>query len=210
MDNEASAELKAACIKYNLDYQLVPPHIHRRNAAERAIQVFKNHLLAILATADPNFPISEWDRLVDQAVLTLNLLRNSRVNSKLSSYAYLFGNFDFNATPLAPPGTRIILHLKPEKRPSWGFHGEDGWYIGPSLNHYRCVKCFIPQTGREKDADTVEFFRIAFPSRLKLQILVFVKLIPILLNFSVSVSLPIHLCSMEMKLRMHCLKLPRS
>ena len=163
MDNEASAELKAACIKYNLDYQLVPPHIHRRNAAERAIQVFKNHLLAILATADPNFPISEWDRLVDQAVLTLNLLRNSRVNSKLSSYAYLFGNFDFNATPLAPPGTRIILHLKPEKRPSWGFHGEDGWYIGPSLKHYRCVKCFIPQTGREKDADTVEFFPHSIP-----------------------------------------------
>ncbi len=165
MDNEASAELKAACIKYDLAYQLVPPHIHRRNAAERAIQCFKNHLLAILATADPNFPISEWDRLIEQAVLTINLLRNSRVNSKLSAYAYLFGNFDFNATPLAPPGTRILLHLKPDQRPSWGFHGEDGWYIGPSLEHYRCVKCFIPQTGREKDADTVEFFphKIPFP-----------------------------------------------
>ena len=165
MDNEASAELKAACIKYDLAYQLVPPHIHRRNAAERAIQCFKNHLLAILAAADPNFPISEWDRLVRQAVLTINLLRNSRVNCKLSAYAYLFGNFDFNATPLAPPGTRILLHLKPDKRPSWGFHGEDGWYIGPSLEHYRCVKCFMPATGREKDADTVEFFphKIAFP-----------------------------------------------
>ena len=137
MDNEASAELKAACIKYDLAYQLVPPHIHRRNAAERAIQCFNNYLLAIIAAADPNFPILEWDRLVGQAVLTLNILRNSRVNSKLSAYAYLFGNFDFNATPLAPPGTRILLRdLKPDKRPSWGFHGDDGWYIGPSLEHY--------------------------------------------------------------------------
>ena len=165
MDNEASAELKAACDKYDLAYQLVPPHVHRRNTAERAIQCFKNHLLAIIAAADPNFPISEWDRLVGQAVLTLNILRNSRVNCKLSAHAYLFGNFDFNATPLAPPGTRILLHLKPDKRPSWGFHGEDGWYIGPSLEHYRCVKCFMPATAREKDADTVEFFphKISFP-----------------------------------------------
>ena len=158
MDNEASVELKTACEKYNLDYQLVPPHIHRRNAAERAIQVFKNHILAILEAADPNFPISEWDRLLSQAVLTINLLRNSRVNTKLSAHSYLFGNFDFNATPLAPPGTRILLHLKPDKRPSWGFHGEDGWYIGPSPEHYRCVKCFMTATAREKDADTVEFF----------------------------------------------------
>ena len=37
LDNEASADLKAACYKNDLEYQLVPPHIHRRNAAERAI-----------------------------------------------------------------------------------------------------------------------------------------------------------------------------
>jgi hypothetical protein len=165
MDNEASAELKAACDKYDLAYQLVPPHCHRRNAAERAIQCFKNHFLAIIAAADPNFPIAEWDRLVYQAVLTLNLMRNSRVNTKLSAYAYLFGNFDFNTTPLAPPGTRILLHLKPDQQPSWGFHGEDGWYIGPSMEHYRCVKCYMPATAKEKNADTVEFFphKIAIP-----------------------------------------------
>ena len=57
MDNEASNDLKQACKKYNLAYQLVPPHMHRRNAAERAIQSFKNHFLALLATCDPNFPV---------------------------------------------------------------------------------------------------------------------------------------------------------
>jgi hypothetical protein len=110
LDNEASSELKNAMIKYKVNYQLAPPHIHRQNAAERAIQTFKNHFLAGLATADPAYPVAEWDRLLPQAVLTLNLLRNSRVNPKLSAYAYLFGNFNFNKTPLAPPGTKVIVH----------------------------------------------------------------------------------------------------
>jgi hypothetical protein len=37
LDDEASADLKKGLKKYNLQYQLVPPHLHRRNAAERAI-----------------------------------------------------------------------------------------------------------------------------------------------------------------------------
>jgi hypothetical protein len=55
LDNEASADLKKGLKKYKLEYQLVPPHIHRRNAAERAmIRTFKNHFLACLATCDPD------------------------------------------------------------------------------------------------------------------------------------------------------------
>jgi hypothetical protein len=163
MDNEASNELKQALAKNDLAYQLVPPHLHRRNAAERAIRTFKSHLLACLATCDPDFPISEWDRLLFQVELTLNLLRSSRVNPRLSAYAYLHGNFDFNKTPLAPFGTRVIVHLKPDQRPSWAYHGEEGWYVGPSMEHYRCVKCYIPATGRVRDVDTLEFFPKQFP-----------------------------------------------
>jgi hypothetical protein len=166
LDNEASNELKNAMIKNKLSYQLAPPHIHRRNAAERAIRTFKNHLLAGLASADPNYPVAHWDRLLHQAVLTLNILRNSRVNPKLSAYAYLYGNFDFNRTPLAPPGTKVVVHLKANNRASWEYHGEEGWYVGPSMEHYRCVKCFLPATNRVRDADTVKFFphQIPFPS----------------------------------------------
>jgi hypothetical protein len=61
LDNEASHDLKKTLKKYHLEYQLVPPHLHRRNAAERAICTYKKHLLACLATCDPNFPASEWD-----------------------------------------------------------------------------------------------------------------------------------------------------
>ena len=81
-------------------------------------------------------------------------MRTSRVNPKLSSYAYLFGNFDFNKTPLALLGTRILIHAKPNKRDSRSFHGEDGWYIGPAMDHYRCITCYIPSTFKTKFTDT--------------------------------------------------------
>ncbi len=45
-----------------------------------------------LAAIDPNFPVREWDRLLPQIEITLNLLRTSRSNPKLSAYAYMNGN----------------------------------------------------------------------------------------------------------------------
>lgn len=157
LDNGTSHELQAAMTKYKTKFQLVPPHAHRGNIAERAIQTFKTHFKAGLASVHPDFPVSEWDRLLDQAFLTLNLLRGSRSNPQLSAYAYLFGNFDFNRTPLAPPGTKAVIHSNPEQRASWDPHGKVGWYIGPSPNHYRCMKCFFPQTCTEIDTDTLVF-----------------------------------------------------
>jgi hypothetical protein len=79
-------------------------------------------------------------------------LHSSRVNPNLSAYAYLNGNFDFNKTPLAPPGTKLVVHLKPDQQASWAYHGKEGWYVGPAMEHYRCVKCYIPTPGRERDA----------------------------------------------------------
>ena len=113
----------------------MPPHIHRRNSAERAIQTFGNHFIAGLASTDSNFPLSNWCRLLPQAELTLNLLRPSRLNPKLSTYAQLEGAFDFTRTPLAPPGTRVIVREKPTQRRTWALHGIDGWYICPAMDH---------------------------------------------------------------------------
>jgi hypothetical protein len=165
LDNEAFADLKKGLKKHGLDYQVVPPHVHRRNAAERATRTFKSHLLAVLATCDPDFPVAEWDRLLFQAELTLNLLRSSRVNPRLSAHACLFGNFDFNKTPLAPPGTKVVVHLKPDQRASCACHGEEGWHVGPSMEHHRCVKCYLPTSSRERDVDALQFCpqKIPFP-----------------------------------------------
>jgi hypothetical protein len=154
LDNECSSAFKDTLRQHDITFELVPPHQHRRNAAERAIRTFKNHFLAGLATCHPDFPIREWDRLLQQAELTINLLRNSRLNPKLSAWAFLFGNHDFNKCPLLPPGTKVILHAKPGHRASWAFHGEQGWYTGPAIDHYRCLTCYVPKTHKSRITDT--------------------------------------------------------
>ena len=116
MDNKCSIDLKEAMKKYEIDFQLDPPHMHRQNTAERAIRTCKNHFISELSTTDPDLPIREWDRILSQCVITLNLLRNSRVNPALSAYAYLLGTYDLNKSPMAPPGTRVILYEKTGKR----------------------------------------------------------------------------------------------
>ena len=69
----------------------------------------------------------------------------------------LYGNFDFNATPLAPPGTKLVIHEKPQQQKSWSPHGVDAWYIGPAIEHYRFVKAYVPEFFSERIADTVNF-----------------------------------------------------
>ena len=70
LDNEISAELKAAVKEYNFTFKLTPPHMYRRNAAERAIRTYKNQLMAGLASCHPDFPMIEWDRPIPQANIT--------------------------------------------------------------------------------------------------------------------------------------------
>ena len=77
LDKEISSEFVDALDQDNIAHQQVAPGMHHVNAAERAIQVSKNHLLSGLALCHKDFPIREWDRLVPQAELTLNLLQNS-------------------------------------------------------------------------------------------------------------------------------------
>ena len=158
LDNEISNEFKTALHKKDIKFQLVPPHIHRRNSAERAFQSFKNHFSAGLASCNDKFPLREWNRLIPQVQITLNLLHNARANPKLSAYAYVFGNYDFNKCPLAPPGTHVVVHSKLNNRATWGFHGKQGWTIGPALEHYRCIKCYISATRAEVNCDTLALF----------------------------------------------------
>ena len=45
------------------------------------------------------------------------------MNRKLSGYAQLHGELNYNATPLAPTGTQIIVHDKPSIREIWEING---------------------------------------------------------------------------------------
>jgi len=146
-----------------VDFQLVPPHVHHRNATDHAIQMFKNHFIASLCSTNKNFPLHLWDHLLPQAELTLNLLCSSHLNPHLSAWAQLHGPFDFNHTPIAPPGTRIIIHEKPSICNSWALHGINGWYLGPAMDSYQCYMVWANETQSQCITDTVAWFPSKIP-----------------------------------------------
>ena len=106
LDNQCPKVLQKFMIDKDERFQLVPPHLHRRNLAEHAIQTFKNHFIAGLASVNKKFPVRIWCRLIPHCLLTLNLLCPSKINPKLSAYAQIHRAFNFNRTQLAPPGTK--------------------------------------------------------------------------------------------------------
>ena len=60
MDNQATKHIERFLTKNNCRLQIVEPHNHCVNAAERTIQMFKVAFIAALATTDSNFSNSEW------------------------------------------------------------------------------------------------------------------------------------------------------
>ena len=94
LDNECSENFKKCIRKNNMTHELVPPDCHRRNMAERVIQTFKNHFVAILSGVDDRFPLSLWCYLVRPAGLTVNLLRQNNVAPKILAYAHVHGQHD--------------------------------------------------------------------------------------------------------------------
>ena len=102
-----------------------PPN-HRVNAAERAILTFKNHFISGLSTTDSEWPLQLWDHMGEQAQTTLSILRQSRINPAILAYEQLHGKkYDWNAHPMAPPGTRAVIYSNAVTRTSWGPRGLD-------------------------------------------------------------------------------------
>jgi hypothetical protein len=155
LDNEASEALQQFFRDENVDYQLVPPHVHRQNSAERACRTYKNHFIAGLCTTPPDIPMHLWCRLVPQSLITLNLMRKSRINPNISAWEQLHGPFNYDRTPLAPPGIKVLIHEKPSVRETWAPHAVDGYYLAPAMQHYRCFRVYVTETRSERIADTL-------------------------------------------------------
>ena len=151
-DNECSKILTKYCATRSptVTITFVPPDIHRANPAERSIRTAKNHITAALCNVDPNFPIEAWDCILEQAELTLNLMRSSAFTPNCSAWQAVRGPYIFAATPIAVPGTRVLAFNGPDKRASWAAHGIEGFYVGPALDHYRCYTVYIPSTRRTR------------------------------------------------------------
>ena len=172
LDNECSHALQEFFHDEAIKLQKAPAGARRRSSAERAIRTFKSHFIAGPRTAHSSFPLYLWDKLLTQAELTLSLLRGSRVNPKLSAWEQMRGIFDYNATPLGPPGTRALVRDKPHQRGAWAPRGQDARCIGPALDHCRCCQAWARDSRDERVADALtwlpETVAVPTPSSLGL------------------------------------------
>ena len=157
LDNETSKEVEVFITSQRAQYQYTPPDIHRTNPAERAIQTYKACAKSTFASLPKTFPIAYWCRLIPQIDLSVNIVRPCRQNPFLSAWTALEGEFHFDATPLAPPGTEMLLHERSSRRASWAYNAKKAWYIGPCLHHYRNVRAIMKDTGAERIGDTFRF-----------------------------------------------------
>ena len=165
LDNETSQEVEKFIRQQCATFQYTPPDMHRTNPAERAIQTYKACAKSILANLPSTFPLGYWCRLIPHIDISVNIMRPCRQNPLLSAWAALEGEFHFDATPLAPPGTEMLLHERASRRASWGFNAKKAWYIGPCLHHYRNVQAIMKETGATRITDTyrLQHHTIAIP-----------------------------------------------
>ena len=75
MDNEASTDIEHFIATQNAGLQYVSLDNHCTNAAEQAIQIWKNHFISDLASLPKDFPIIYWCQLIDQANNMLNSMQ---------------------------------------------------------------------------------------------------------------------------------------
>ena len=138
---ETSTKLENFLNEKDITPQYVPPGTHRANKAERAIRTARNHLISTLSSAYASFPMDLWDEVVPQAEITLNHLHASTVDPSQSAYRCMFKiDYDFQAHPLAPFGTLVLVHDKPAHRRPWDLHVENKGSIWS-------LHCFITTAG---------------------------------------------------------------
>ena len=75
MDNKVSEDLKQYFEDSDIQFQLVPPHMHWINDSKRAVRTFKKHFIAALCTVGPRFPLYLLGQLLPQVTMTLIMLR---------------------------------------------------------------------------------------------------------------------------------------
>ena len=157
LNNEARRAYLDAIEERKIEWELVSPHNHRRNIAEKAIQSAKGHIIANIIGCDEHFPMREWHKLLPQIEMTLNMLRASNVRPTISAHTYMYGIHDYNRTPLAPLGCATQCFVGPTQRLTFGAHSMDSWYIGTSTEHYRCQRVLMKETRAVRITDTIMF-----------------------------------------------------
>ena len=119
---------------------------------------YKAHFISTLATVDPNCPMQLWDAILAQTTGTLNLLRTSRRNTKISAYEELNGKFSYNKTPLIPVGTKALVYNDPSDKTSFEARALEAFVVSWAMLHYRYLIVWLPGTKGFQISDTYKLY----------------------------------------------------
>jgi hypothetical protein len=87
----------------------------------------------------------------------LNMMRPCCLNPLLSMHKALEGTFSFDATLMAPLGTEVLVHQKPSRHKTWGYHAAKAWYLSHAASHYNCICIIMKETGGERVTDMFRY-----------------------------------------------------
>ena len=62
----------------------------------------------------------------------------SRADPSISVFEHMYGKHNFDVHPWAVLGCAVELHVMPQNRKTWEAHTKPGFYLGTTLEHYRC------------------------------------------------------------------------
>ena len=120
MDNETSKDVEDFIVSQQAKQQYTPPDMHHTTSAERALQTYKFCMKSTTASLPPTFPISLCCRLLPQLDLSVNIVHKCWQNPLMSAWTAMEGEYHFDSTPIAPPGTEMRMHEKPSRRRTFG------------------------------------------------------------------------------------------
>jgi hypothetical protein len=109
LNNVCPVLVKQCITNQRSKYQLVPPHAHRCNAAERAIRI------------------------------DTQLHASKRLTRRNSAWTILHIVHDYQQTPIGPAQCELNTYSSPQQQRTWQGHGNPGFYLGPALDHCRCL-----------------------------------------------------------------------
>jgi hypothetical protein len=136
LDNKTSKDVKTFVATKQTHIKYTPLDIHHTNLAKWAICTWKNHFLAGMANLPKSFPIANWCQLTPQCNATFNMLCLFCQNPLLLAHKALKGLFSFDATPMVPFGSEVLVHIKLNCWCMWGYHAPKVWYLPHAANHY--------------------------------------------------------------------------
>jgi hypothetical protein len=139
LDSKTSKDAKTFVAIEQTHIQYTPPDIHHTNPAKLAIHTWKNHFIVNMAGLPKSFPIANWCHLTTQCNATLNTLCPCCQNPLLLAHEALEGLFSSDATPMAPLGTEVLVHMKPNHRHKCGYHASKACYLLYAAYHHYCI-----------------------------------------------------------------------